>query len=1145
MVFGILEDKKLGDQVPGTALLSDIKDINTNFDGPNDGTRLKHAAGNKDIVLVPQPSDDPKDPLNWPRWKKECHYWSLCLAAGLAGSIGHLLNAGFKDIATEWGVSVNAVAGTTADLYIALGIFTLVQGSLGIKIGRRPVYLFASACQFFTCIWAAKSTNITSFTPARVFQGLGMAPYEALATASIGDIFFVHERGLRVSIWNFAIGGGIAVTPIVNGPVISTLGWRWTFWLIMIAFGISLVLVIFLMPETMYDRRIASKTNGIGSFADKAELDRNSSPSKSDESREAVDIEEIDRSPSISTNPQEISQKGLKPKTFLEELKPWSYSGDISFIKSLLRLLPFTLSPAVWFTFFAYGCTTVWFGVVSIIYSLVFGSAPYFFDAKTVGLISIGPFIGSIIGTVIAGPLSDWSVKWASRRNKGIYEPEFRLFLLIPMFVIEIAAYVGWAIMQPKGLPWIGPVMMYSMIVGGQCIGATAICSYLIDVHRKNTPEVIHFPSYLHLASFISNSSAPKCFALVNFAKNMVLFPVTLVANGWVVELGILRTFDFRSYTYLRPSPIDMAFGILEDKTFGQQVPGTAVLSDKETLGADLNRRVDDTHLKRSTGDQDIILVPQPSDDPKACESINNDRITLIPGTLGSSKLATVEERMSLLEPLLSRWSSVTKSVILERALADLDCLTADPAGFKDIATEWGISVNAVAGTNADLSLALGIFTLVQGSLGIKFGHRPVFLFASACQFFTCIWAAKSTNITSFKLARVFQGFGMAPYEALAAASIGDIFFVHERGKRVAIWNFAIGGGLAVRVSTKPSINCDIKAWTFWFIMVVFGISLLSAIFLMPETMYDRRSAHYGDGTDDPTDIVELEKTHHPSKVNIANEVLDIEEIDRTSSETISIQETGQKVLRAKTFLEELKPWSYSSDISFVKSLLRPFPFALSPAVWFTFFAYGCTTVWLVVVSVIYSLVFGSAPYFFNSETVGLISIGPFLGSIIGTAVAGPLSDWSVKWAARRNRGIYEPEFRLFLLIPMFILDIAGYVGWAIMQPKGLPWRPVVMYSMISGGQCIGATAICSYLIDVHRTNAPECFALVNFGKDILLYAITLFVNGWVIDLGILRTFGILAAVTAFCVLTGVPMYVFGKRSRSFVARHPRLFLTK
>ena len=55
-----------------------------------------------------------------------------------------------------------------------------------------------------------------------------------------------------------------------------------------------------------------------------------------------------------------------------------------------------------------------------------------------------------------------------------------------------------------------------------------------------------------------------------------------------------------------------------------------------------------------------------------------------------------------------------------------------------------------------------------------------------------------------------------------------------------------------------------------------------------------------------------------------------------------------------------------------------------------------------------------------------------------GLKVVFSLSDWSVKWAARKNNGIYEPEFRLFLLIPMFILDIAGYIGWV---SDGISWE--------------------------------------------------------------------------------------------------------
>ena len=42
--------------------------------------RLKNKEGT-DIVLVPQPTDDPNDPLNWPRWKKVLAFAAMSLFA--------------------------------------------------------------------------------------------------------------------------------------------------------------------------------------------------------------------------------------------------------------------------------------------------------------------------------------------------------------------------------------------------------------------------------------------------------------------------------------------------------------------------------------------------------------------------------------------------------------------------------------------------------------------------------------------------------------------------------------------------------------------------------------------------------------------------------------------------------------------------------------------------------------------------------------------------------------------------------------------------------------------------------------------------------------------------------------------------------
>ncbi len=62
-----------------------LNDEANHSDGVTQG--LKHGTGkDSHIVLSPQPSEDPNDPLNWPMWKKDMIIAILCLGA--------MLNAG-------------------------------------------------------------------------------------------------------------------------------------------------------------------------------------------------------------------------------------------------------------------------------------------------------------------------------------------------------------------------------------------------------------------------------------------------------------------------------------------------------------------------------------------------------------------------------------------------------------------------------------------------------------------------------------------------------------------------------------------------------------------------------------------------------------------------------------------------------------------------------------------------------------------------------------------------------------------------------------------------------------------------------------------------------------------------------------------
>ncbi len=82
MGLGVLEDHLL-EHVPGTAPLNELGAEIYNTSGV-DSSILKHDRTGQ-IVLVPQPSDSPNDPYNWPRWKKERFTIAYAFGCGAVG----------------------------------------------------------------------------------------------------------------------------------------------------------------------------------------------------------------------------------------------------------------------------------------------------------------------------------------------------------------------------------------------------------------------------------------------------------------------------------------------------------------------------------------------------------------------------------------------------------------------------------------------------------------------------------------------------------------------------------------------------------------------------------------------------------------------------------------------------------------------------------------------------------------------------------------------------------------------------------------------------------------------------------------------------------------------------------------------------
>lgn len=79
--------------------------------------------------------------------------------------------------------------------------------------------------------------------------------------------------------------------------------------------------------------------------------------------------------------------------------------------------------------------------------------------------------------------------------------------------------------------------------------------------------------------------------------------------------------------------------------------------------------------------------------------------------------------------------------------------------------------------------IMLGASNLWWVPLANTFGRRPVILISLLLLIFSSMWAGLAKTFDSLLAARLFMGIGGGPADAVSPDVVGEIFFVHQRGR--------------------------------------------------------------------------------------------------------------------------------------------------------------------------------------------------------------------------------------------------------------------------------------------------------------------------------------------------------------------------
>ncbi|KAG7885806.1 hypothetical protein KL938_000838 [Ogataea parapolymorpha] len=390
------------------------------------------------VILLPQPSNSFNDPLNWPSWKKSLQFFILLLITAFTAAIANDASAPQDSINELTGIDYGWLNNSAGVLFVSIAVSVWLYGPLASLCGRRITYVLGLLFALFGSIWYARIRHKGDIFGSQVLIGFAEGSTEAQVQLSMSSIFFKHQLGAVVTIYILATSLGTYLGPLIANIIAENRDFTWVGWSGAIASGICLLMVLFLLEEDYFD------------YSRFAYHSQNSLLNRSLQTHGIVSNEQDD----------DFGYHDA-PATWKQRyslLSAWKDRSVQDFIKQYAKLLIYNFR-CFWFPPVIFG-GLIW-GFQSAVLSFylttqdtdLYGE-PFNYSARRIALMNIPCIIGSFIGCIYAGSLTDYFVLWVARKNNGIVESEFRLFFAFLSGIVGSVGLLMFGFGVSRGLDW-------------------------------------------------------------------------------------------------------------------------------------------------------------------------------------------------------------------------------------------------------------------------------------------------------------------------------------------------------------------------------------------------------------------------------------------------------------------------------------------------------------------------------------------------------------------------------------------------------------------------------------------------------------------------------------------------------------------
>ncbi|RDI48791.1 Multidrug resistance protein 3 [Aquicella lusitana] len=173
------------------------------------------------------------------------------------------VNVALAPIANDLNTNLGTLQWVITAYTLCSASLMAIGGRLGDMYGHRRLFIIGTLIFVISSALAGLASTALLLIMSRVGQGIGIAMVVPITTALVYLIFDQRQKGLALGFLTGTTGVSMAIGPTVGGLLISSLNWRWVFF-INIPIGLfAILMALILVPETTEKKSVRIDFPGI------------------------------------------------------------------------------------------------------------------------------------------------------------------------------------------------------------------------------------------------------------------------------------------------------------------------------------------------------------------------------------------------------------------------------------------------------------------------------------------------------------------------------------------------------------------------------------------------------------------------------------------------------------------------------------------------------------------------------------------------------------------------------------------------------------------------------------------------------------------------------------------------------------------